>query len=109
MSLGGLVDKILVYRSCSHGFNPSYGTSFFFFFDHTHTHVYLACKGLKEYLLTSLMKCSFIFILFVRNLLRSVESWKVLLMTSRKYSTFLMKAKELDQYEHVELDGYATS
>ena len=30
MSLGGLVDKILVYRSCSHRFDPSYGASFFF-------------------------------------------------------------------------------
>ena len=43
MSLGGLVDKILVYRSCIHRFHPSYGTSFFFFFfnlfDHAHTHI----------------------------------------------------------------------
>ena len=38
MSLGGLADKILVYRS---GFDPSYGTSFFLvlFFDHTHMHI----------------------------------------------------------------------
>ena len=37
------MDKILVYRSCYHEFDPSYGTSFFFFlvlfFDHTHTHI----------------------------------------------------------------------
>ena len=41
MSLGGLVDKILVYRSCSHGFDPSYGTSSFSYslFDHTHMHI----------------------------------------------------------------------
>ena len=52
MSLGGLVDKILVYQSCSHGFDPSYGTSFFsflvLFFLTTPIciYAYLACKGL---------------------------------------------------------------
>ena len=53
MSLGGLVDKILVYQSYGHGFDPSYRSyghgfdpsykhlfSFFlFFFDHTHMHI----------------------------------------------------------------------
>ena len=53
MSLGGLVDKILVYRSCSHRFDPSYGTSFFFFFlicltTPIHIYAYLVCKGLMH-------------------------------------------------------------
>ena len=61
MSLGDLVDKILVYQSCSYGFDPSYGTSFFFFFlfffltTPIRIYAYLACKGSRATYISDLL------------------------------------------------------